>query len=129
MSVRLNKILACYLIQFCLLKRWIYYRCFKRIFSENMQASATDVFLYSKLVSKICTLMGSFWRKYIMFELKKYRGVMFHDTEEWGKIWRGIDLSFPNWHEEFDASWPEHSKVSKICTLMGSFWRKYTCLS
>ena len=25
---------------------------------------------------KICSLMGPFWPKYIMFELKKYRGVM-----------------------------------------------------
>ena len=30
---------------------------------------------------KICTLMGSFLAKYIMFELKNYRGVMCHDTE------------------------------------------------
>ena len=34
---------------------------------------------------KILTLMGSFWSKYIMFELKSYRGVMSHDTEEWSK--------------------------------------------
>ena len=39
---------------------------------------------------------------------------------------RGIDLSFQNWHEEFDEFWPEHSKVLKICTLNGSFWLKYT---
>ena len=41
------------------------------------------------------------------------------------QIWRGIDLSFKNWHKEFDKFWPEHSKVSKIFTLMGSFWAKY----
>ena len=39
-------------------------------------------------VSKIYTLMGCFWLKYIMFELKKYRGVVFHDAREWCKIWR-----------------------------------------
>ena len=27
---------------------------------------------------------------YILFELKKYRGVIFHETEEGHKIWRGI---------------------------------------
>ena len=27
---------------------------------------------------------------------------MCHDNEEECKIWRGIDLSFQNWHEEFD---------------------------
>ena len=76
-------------------------------------------------VSKIFILMGSFWAKYILFELKKYRGVIFHETEEGYKIWRGIDLLFQNWHKEFDKFWPEHSKVSKIFTLIGSFWVKY----
>ena len=85
-----------------------------------------DKFWHEHLkVSKIFTLMGSFWTKYILFGLKKYRGVIFHDTEEWYKIWKGINLSFQNWHEEFDKFWPEHSKVSKIFTLMGSFWTKY----
>ena len=60
-----------------------------------------------------------------MYELKIYRGVLCHDNEEWCKIWRGIDLSVQNWHEEFDEFWPEHSKISKICTLMGCFWPKY----
>ena len=69
--------------------------------------------------------MGSFWAKYILLELKKYREVIFHETKEGYKIWRGISLSFQNWHKEFDKFWPEHSKVSKIFTLMGSFWAKY----
>ena len=76
-------------------------------------------------VPNIFTLIGSFWAKYILFELKKYRGVISHETEEGYKIWRGIDLLFQNWHKEFDKFWPEHSKVSKIFTLMGSFWTKY----
>ena len=46
-------------------------------------------------------------------------------NEEWCQIWRGIDLSVQNWHEEFDEFWPEHSKISKICILMGYFWAKY----
>ena len=69
-----------------------------------------DVFLLSKVY---------------IFELKKYRGVIFHDTEKEYKIWRGIDLSFQTWHKAFDKFWPEHSKVSKTFTLMGSFWAKY----
>ena len=51
--------------------------------------------------SKICTLMSSFWSKYIMFKLKKYRGVVFDDTEDWCKIWRKTGLCFLKWHEEF----------------------------
>ena len=50
---------------------------------------------------------------------------LYHDDEEWYKIERGIVLSFQNWHEEFDKFWSEHSKISKSCTLMGSFWSKY----
>ena len=115
-------------------------------------------------ISKIWTLMGSFWPKYIMLELKKYRRIIFHDAEEWSKFkqrltcglendmrnlahfyqgtqkslnwdfdgiliqwcksWKGIDLSFPNWHGKFDEFWPDHSKVSKFCTLMAYFWPK-----
>ena len=52
-------------------------------------------------VSEIFALMGSFWPKYIMFELKKYRGVMFDSTEDWWKVWRKTDLCFSKWHEEF----------------------------
>ena len=47
------------------------------------------------------------------------------DNEEWCKIWRENDLSVQNWHEEFDKFWPKHSKISKICTLMGCFRPKY----
>ena len=74
---------------------------------------------------KIGIWMGSFNPKLKKYELKIHRGVICHDNEEWCKIWRGIDLSFQNWHKEFDKFWPEHSKVSKIFTLIGSFWAKY----
>ena len=37
-------------------------------------------------VSKICTLMGCFCPKYIIHELKKYRGVTFDGTKDWCKI-------------------------------------------
>ena len=52
-------------------------------------------------VSKIVILMGSFSAKYILFELKKYRGIIFHKIEEGYKIRRGNDWSFQNWHKEF----------------------------
>ena len=41
------------------------------------------------------------------------------------KIWRRINLSFKNLDMEFVKFWPKHSKVSKIFTLMGSWWAKY----
>ena len=76
-------------------------------------------------VSTIIILMCSFWAKYILFELRKYSGVIFHETEVRYKIWGGINLSFKNFHKEFVKFWPERSKASKIFTLRGSFWAKY----
>ena len=46
-----------------------------------------------------------------VYELKIYKGVVCHDNEKWCKIWRGIDLSFQSWHEQFDKCWPNDSKM------------------
>ena len=40
----------------------------------------------STQVSKTCTLIGPFSAKHITFDLKRYGGVIFHDTEESCKI-------------------------------------------
>ena len=76
--------------------------------------------------------MDSFWPAHmyeLMFELKKYRGVIFHDTEEWCKIWRKTDLWFGKWHEEFGKFSPEHSKVSKLGLWWGPFVQSGKCIS
>ena len=49
---------------------------------------------------------------------------MSHDTKEWCQIWRKTDLLLKKW-QEFGDFWPEHSKVSKMCTLIVSFCAKY----
>ena len=54
----------------------------------------------------------------MMFELQKHRGVIFHDTEEWRKIWRKTGLWCGKWHQEFGKFSPEHSKVSTL----GLWW-------
>ena len=77
---------------------------------------------------KIGILMGSFNSKLKKYELKIHRGVICQDNEEWHKIWRGIDLSFQSWHEEFDEYWPKHLKVPNISILMWCFWEKYLLL-
>ena len=76
-------------------------------------------------VSKICTLIAPFRAKYIIFDLKKYRGVIFRGTEEWCKILRKTRLWFGKWHKGFGKFSPEHSKISQICNLMSCFWPKY----
>ena len=73
---------------------------------KNQLMNLTN-FYHSMLRSlKIGTLMRSFYWKWKLFELKCYMGVLRHDSEEWCKIWRGIDSSVQNWHEEFDKFWP-----------------------
>ena len=42
--------------------------------------------------SKKFTSMGYFCPKYVRFEPEKYRGVIFHNTELWYKIWINPDL-------------------------------------
>ena len=65
--------------------------------------------------SKNFTPMGYFCPKYMRFELKKYRGVIFHDTEQWWKIWKTLTLWFQKWHEELgDLSSLENPKVWKL---------------
>ena len=55
----------------------------------------------------------------------RFTSKLYHDNKNWCKIWRGIDLSIQNSHEEFEEFWPKHSKISKICIWMGCFWPKY----
>ena len=90
-----------------------WHKKFEKIWSE-----------YSKF-SKFFILMGLFWAKYWLRELRKNRRIIFHETEDRHKIWRGIDLSFHNWHKKFDKFWPEDSKVSNMLILIGFFWAKY----
>ena len=56
----------------------------------------------------------SYCEKYLMFDLKKHRGVNFHNTEGWCKIWRKTDLWFGKWHGEYSKFSSEHLKVSKL---------------
>ena len=78
---------------------------------QSWNKEFNEFWLEQLKVSKICTLMGSFWPKYKMLALKKYRGVIFHDTREWCKIWRRTDLWFGKLHEEFGKFSPEQTKV------------------
>ena len=73
---------------------------------------------------KICTLMCYFCRKYIMFEPKKYRGVMCHNTKEWCKVWGRTICALKNDKKNLTNFVPTLESL-KICTLMSSFWSKY----
>ena len=64
--------------------------------------------------SNICTVICPFCPKYITFDQKKYRGVIFNDTEKSCKIWRKTGLWFRKWHKEFGTFSSEHLKVSEL---------------
>ena len=62
---------------------------------QNWHKEFDKFWLKNSKVSKIYTLMGSVWPKYIMFELKNYREVIFHDTrvdakikKNWLMVWK-----------------------------------------
>ena len=95
---------------------------------SKMTWGISEIFTRALEKLKIGTLMGFFCPKLKMHELKIYWGVMWHENEEWCKNWREIDYSVQNWHEQFDKFWLKHSKISKICNLMGFFWTKYIML-
>ena len=44
------------------------------------------IWLKCSKVFKTSTFICSYFEKYLMLDLKKFRGVIFHDTEEWCKI-------------------------------------------
>ena len=58
-----------------------------------------------------------------------YRGVIFHDTEKWCKIWQKTDLWFEIWHKEFGKFSPQHLKLSKLGLWWGSFVQSRKCMS
>ena len=79
----------------------------------KMRSGIWHIFIKMLENIKIGTFMGSFFSKVKTNMLKIYRGVMCNDNEEWSKTWRGINLSFQNWHNEFDEFWLESLKSLK----------------
>ena len=69
------------------------------------------------------------WSFPVMFNLKKNRWVIFHDTREWCKIWRKPNLWFGKYNEEFSKFSPKYLKVSKLGLGWGSFVQSWKCMS
>ena len=81
--------------------------------------------------SKLFTLISSYWAKYMLFELKRYRGVIFHETKERYIIWRNycLNLLLRKWNEEFCKFSPEHLKLSKLEFWWDPFVQSRKCMS
>ena len=68
------------------------------------------------------------WSFPAMFDLKKYRGVIFHDTRKWFKIWRKTNLWFGK-YEEFCKFSPEHFNALKLRLWWDFFVQSWKCMS
>ena len=75
--------------------------------------------------SKNFTSMSYFCPKYLRFELQKYRRVIFHDTEQWCKIWINPDLVVSKMTWRIGWTFIRALKSLKNCTLMSSFCKKH----
>ena len=69
--------------------------------------------------------MGYFCPKYTRFELQKHRGAIFHDTEQWCKIWINVYLLVSKMAWGIGWTFIVVLKIMKKCTLMGSFCPKH----
>ena len=75
------------------------------------------------------TLMGYFWLKYIIFELKKYREAIFHAARVWCQIWRKANMWVGKWHKEFGKFSTEHTKFSTLGLSLDPFIQNRKCMS
>ena len=72
--------------------------------------------------SKKFVLIGSLWPKYLLFELQKYRGVIFH--------WRVMHILKKNWIVVWKKTWEiwqiltRALEIVKIATLVGTYCPK-----
>ena len=57
--------------------------------------------------------------------VKKHRGVIFHDTDQWCKIWINPDFSVSKMAWGIGWTFIRALNSLKICTLMGSFCPKH----
>ena len=74
--------------------------------------------------SKSFTSLDYFCSKYLRFELKKYRWVIFHHTEQWCKIWINPHIVVSKMAWGIGWTFIRELKSLKNCTLMGSFCPK-----
>ena len=74
---------------------------------------------------KFCTLMGSFCQNHIKSQLKNYRRVIFHDTEQWCKVWINPCLLISKMAWQIGGTFIKALKSLKNYTLIGWFCPKH----
>ena len=95
---------------------------------KNWHKQFDEFWLGHWKVSKIYTLMGCSWLKYIMFKLKKYRGVIFHDARKWCQIEEKVTCGLKNDMKNLE-NFHQSTQVSKLGLLLGLFIQSRKCTS
>ena len=80
-----------------------YWRVFQNLKKNQFFVSKMTRWILIQAIKNLKSLhfVWSLLCKHITFDLKKYRGVIYHDIREWRKIRRKTELLFGKWHEEF----------------------------
>ena len=79
--------------------------------------------------SKNFTSISYFCPKYMRLELKKYRGVIFHDSEQWCKIWINPDLVVSKMAWGIGWTFIRALKVWKVLNWWAVFVKSIWCFS
>ena len=97
---------------------------------QNWHEKYEEFWVKHLKVWKICTLIGSLWSTYLMYELRKVQ----RSYPLWH--WRLIQnlkkksvLWFGKWHEKFGKFTSEHLKVSKLGLWWDPFIQSWKCIS
>ena len=96
---------------------------------QNRHKGFDEFRLENSKVSKNDTLMGCFLPKYLMFQLKKYRGAIFHDTRVWCKFWKKKPMLVWKITCRIDKFPPEDTKFSKLWLSLDPFIQRRKCMS
>ena len=100
-----------------LFKFYIIIQCQERCYLKSCYFWNYKVKVYSNFTSLFSVMKDN---SCVFFSLNL--NILWTKWAHWSEI---FDLLFHNGHKEFDKFWLVHSKVSKICTLMGCFRPKY----
>ena len=108
-----------------------YWRVTQNLVKKRFVVSKTTriwwILMRALKVSKMCTLNGLFHAKYITFDLKKCRRLIFHDTEESCKIWIKTDVWFGKLHEDFSKYFiktVENVKIGIFMEYLSPKWKR-----
>ena len=94
---------------------------FKENLSRGFKYDMRNLVNFHPTTQKSETSISCFCPKYVRFELKKCRGVVFHDTKLWWKIWIKPDLAISKMAWAIGWTFIRALKSQKNCTLMDSF--------